>query len=78
MSTADRETVSRSISNLWTFNALFIGHLLHSLQKGGIPVENIEEALQNLDRDCEILEGHDDQIHATNLLASVRMLLRGP
>lgn len=73
MSPEDREMVTRSIANLWTFNAMFISQLLYSLRESGMAGEQIEELLQALDAECdEILDGPDDQLYAAGLLATVR------
>lgn len=77
MSPEDREAITRSIANLWTFNGLFISRLLQTLRDDGLPAERIERLLQTLDAETdEILEGPDDQAYAAGLLASVRTLLR--
>ncbi len=79
MEPKDRELVTRSIANLWTFNAAFIGQLLYSLRKRGLPNEEIEALLQALDAETdEVLEGPDDQLHAAGLLAVVRARLEQP
>ena len=77
MSPDDREAIIRSIANLWTFNALFIGQLLSTLERdGGLSAGAIERLLQGLDADADqILEGPDDQMYAAGLLASVRQYL---
>lgn len=76
MSPEDREAITRSIANLWTFNALFIGQLLASLRDQGFAAEAIEGLLQELDASTdEVLEGPDDQLYAAGLLATVRALL---
>ncbi len=72
----DREVFIRSIANLWTFEAAFIGRLMLALRaEGSLSAEATEAMLQELDRDCEFLEGRDDQDHATELLAHVRAVL---
>ncbi len=79
MEPKDRELVTRSISNLWTFNALFIGQLLYSLRERGMPQSEIDELLEAIDRDTDAaLEGEDDKLHAASLLASVRVRLGEP
>jgi hypothetical protein len=76
MSPEDRASITTSIANLWTFNALFISRLLETLRNEGLPADKIEHLLQILDRDTdEILDGVDDQAYAAGLLASVRALL---
>jgi hypothetical protein len=73
MGAKDREVVTRSIANLWTFNALFISQLLYSLRASGMAAEQIEELLQGLDADADaVLEGEDDKLYAAGLLATVR------
>lgn len=72
----DREFIIRSIANLWTFNALFIGRLMVALRSTeALSDEAVEKLLQLLDQDAEVLDGADDQEAATALLASVRNLL---
>ncbi|MES2272532.1 MAG: hypothetical protein V4533_16790 [Pseudomonadota bacterium] len=79
MEPKDRELVTRSIANLWTFNALFIGHLLRSLRESGMQPATIEALLQTLDAESdEVLEGPDDQLYAAGLLAVVRNALAEP
>lgn len=76
MSPEDREAITRSIANLWTFNALFISRLLHALREDGLPSAKIEWLLQEMDAASdEVLEGPDDQLYAAGLLATVRNLL---
>ena len=76
MSPEEREAITRSIANLWTFNALFISRLLQAMRDGGMPNERIEALLQQIDADSdEILEGPDDQLYAAGLLAAVRSTL---
>lgn len=79
MSPEDREMVTRSIANLWTFNALFISRLLRTMRDAGMPHGQIEKLLQQLDEETdEILEGHDDKLYAAGLLASARTMLDAP
>lgn len=76
MSPEDREAITRSIANLWTFNALFISRLLQTMRDGGLPNEKIEQLLQTLDAETDaILDGEDDKQFAAGLLASARLLL---
>lgn len=76
MSPEEREVVTRSIANLWTFNAVFISQLLYSLRKGAMRDEEIEALLQAVDEETDaVLEGEDDKLYAAGLLASVRSRL---
>lgn len=76
MSPEDREAITRTIANLWSFNAIFIGRLLGAIRDNGMPEERIEALLQQLDAETDqILEGPDDQLYAAGLLATVRDLL---
>ena len=77
MDPADREAITRSIANLWTFNALFISRLLGTLEAhGGLSPTAIESLLQQLDEASdEVLEGPDDQLYAAEAVAVVRNLL---
>lgn len=74
MSPEDREAITRSIANLWTFNAVFISRLLGELEEDGrIDAATIERMLQGMDDDADaILEGDDDKLYAVGLLAAVR------
>jgi hypothetical protein len=76
MSPEDRETITTSIANLWSFNTMLIADLLYELRKGGLREERIESFLQNMDRHADVLVGESDQSHATTLLATVRKMLR--
>ncbi|HET6407156.1 MAG TPA: hypothetical protein VFG14_04685 [Chthoniobacteraceae bacterium] len=72
----DRELMIRSIANLWTFQAAFVGRLMLTLrQSGALSAEQAENMLQALDEDCQTLEGDDEQAYATGLLASARTVL---
>lgn len=76
MSPEDREVISRSIANLWAFNAIVIGRLLGAMRDGGASGEQIEVLLQQLDADTDaILDGPHDQLYAAGLLATVRTVL---
>lgn len=77
MSPEDRESITRSIANLWTFQALFMSRLLGTLeQHGALSERAIEAMLQDLDAATDdVLEGHDDKDYAAGLLATVRSLL---
>lgn len=73
------EIIARSVANLWTFHAAFMGRLMLRLRSSGaLSAVDVEQMLQSLDQDCEILEGQDDQMYATGLLASVRAVLASP
>lgn len=78
MDAADRDAITRSIANLWTFNAIFIARLLgHLEEESGISEGTIDRLLQGIDADADaILDGPDDQIYAAGLLAAVRERLR--
>lgn len=75
MSPEDREAITRSIANLWTFNMLVIANLLYAMRAEGFSPARIEALLQGMDAHVDMLEGHDDQDHATSLLAGVRQML---
>ena len=77
MSPEDRESVTRSIANLWTWQALFISRLLGTLEaEGSLSPKAIERLLQDLDAlSDQTMDGVDDQLYAAGLLATVRKLL---
>jgi hypothetical protein len=75
MSPDEREAVTRSIANLWTFNAAFMARLVRMLRDQAVPAEALGRMLQELDGDVDALEGEDEQAYATNLLAMVRRAL---
>lgn len=77
MDSEDREAITRSIANLWTFNALFISRLLATLRsEGSASPAAIERLLQELDAATdEVLDGEDDKLYAAGLLATARQLL---
>lgn len=77
MSPEEREAITRSIANLWTFNAIFISRLAGTLRDSGLPAEEIEAMLQSIDEAVDILDGEDDRGYATGLLAAVRTVLAG-
>ena len=76
MSPEDREMVTRSLANLWTFNTIFISSLARILRDTGTPPEALDHMLEEMDGVLEALEGEDDRAYAMGLLATVRKLLR--
>jgi hypothetical protein len=78
MSPEDRDAITTSIANLWTFNAAFMARLVRTLRDQAVPAEALGGMLQELDRDIDVLEGDDDQAYASGLLALVRARLLEP
>jgi len=75
MSPQDREEITRSIANLWTFNAIFISRLSRILRDTGTPIEALDHMLEEMDHTLDVLAGEDDRAYAMGLLATVRKLL---
>lgn len=71
-----REFVIRSLANIWTFNALFLSHLLRTLRENGCSEEALSDMLEQIDAEVGVLEGEDDQAYATGLLAVARQRMR--
>lgn len=76
MSPDERSAITTSIANLWTFNAVFISHLLRALRDSGFPVERLEALLQELDSSSDLLEGETERAYAIELAATVRTALK--
>lgn len=77
MSPEDRIAIARSIANQWTFQTSFMVQIMSALQsEGALSEAAIEGLLQRLDANADLLEGEDDQAHATGAVATVRQLLR--
>lgn len=76
MSPEDRSFITTSIANLWTFQAGFMARVLLELRReDALSAESAERLLQELDRDCEALEGDDERMFATGAIASARSVL---
>ena len=78
MSPEDREMVTRSIANLWTFNAIVISRLVRTLRQHSVPADALGRMLEEMDDAVEVLDGEDDRAYATGLLAVVQNALREP
>lgn len=78
MSPEDRDAITRSIANLWTFNAAFMARLVRTLREQAVPAEALGRMLEQLDGDVDALEGEDEQAFATGCLATVRAALSEP
>lgn len=76
MSPEDRDSVTRSIANLWTLQAMVLSRLMGALREEGLlSSEQIDWHLQQIDNDVDVLDGEDDQQYATQMLATVRARL---
>jgi len=78
MSPEDREMVTRSIANLWTFNAIVISRLVRTLRQHSVPADALGRMLEEMDDAVEVLDGEDDRAYANGVLAVVQNALREP
>jgi len=70
--------VTRSIANLWTFNAIVISRLVRTLRQHSVPADALGRMLEEMDDAVDVLEGADDRAYATGLLSVVQNALREP
>lgn len=78
MSPEDREAITRSIANLWTFNAIVISRLVRTLRQHAVPADELARMLEEMDAAVDVLDGEDDRAFATGLLSTVQHALREP
>lgn len=77
MSPEDREAVVRSIANLWTLHTSVLAEIMRGLHDAGaLSPDQCKAVLERIDLRIDALEGEDDQQYATEMLATVRQLLR--
>lgn len=77
MSPEDRDAITTSIANLWTFNAVLTTQILRGLRdEGAMSAAAIERTLQRTDAMVEAIDGELDQRFATGMLATVRTMLQ--